>query len=277
MRVVVSSASGKNGDGHGALLSFDENGRFFGAMSSDARIQDPRGLRVHPDGTLLFVNSGANRVLALDRDGRVVRDSGHIADLNPGGGNFGPDGRFHAGARSMGTILAFASTLDQPPEPVLPVSSAAFPRGFALDDVGGLYFALGAGLSGDGPSTILAFSAERTRRESFKVVDAELSALDLALAPNGNVVVSSEWPFGASDSTTTIREYSPEDGRLVRVLLPGGKAEFRKPRGLRFGADGNLYCVSRDEIVAFDFVTGECLGPFAQFSRLNGQALEFFG
>ena len=38
-------------------------------------------------------NSGANRVLALDREGRVVRDTGPIQGLNPGGGIFGSDGR----------------------------------------------------------------------------------------------------------------------------------------------------------------------------------------
>ena len=33
---------------------------------------------------------------------------------------------------------------------------------------------------------------------SWKVRDPELSPLDLAIAPNGNIVVSSEHPFGAS-------------------------------------------------------------------------------
>jgi hypothetical protein len=31
---------------------------------------------------------------------------------------------------------------------------------------------------------------------------------------------------------------------------------FRNPRGRRFGPDGNLYCVAREAVVSFDFVTG---------------------
>ncbi len=52
---------------------------------------DPRGLAVDRKQGLLFLNSGADRVLALDRNGNVVRDTGPIEDLNPGGGNFGRD------------------------------------------------------------------------------------------------------------------------------------------------------------------------------------------
>jgi hypothetical protein len=42
---------------------------------------------------------------------------------------------------------------------------------------------------------------------------------------------------------------------------------------LRFGADGCLYCVGEDHVVAFDFSTGGFLGPVVQLPRLNGQAL----
>jgi hypothetical protein len=107
-------------------------------------------------------------------------------------------------------------------------------------------------------------------RPSRLVADAELSPLDLAIAPNGNIVVSSECPFGALDAVTTVREYDATDGHLVRVFLPNGKAEFRKPRGLRFAPNGDLYCVARDEVVGFDFASGECLGTVVRFPRLNG-------
>jgi hypothetical protein len=108
------------------------------------------------------------------------------------------------------------------------------------------------------------------------VADPELSPLDLAVAPNGNIVAASERPFGAPDAVTTVREYDPADGRLVRVFSCDGLAEFRRPRGLRFCPDGNLCCVSQDEVVAFDFASGECLGAIVRSPRLHGQALVFF-
>ena len=91
-----------------------------------------------------------------------------------------------------------------------------------------------------------------------------------------DVVVSSERPFGAPDAVTAVREYDPENGRLVRVFSAKGMAAFRKPRGLRFGPEGHLYCVARDEVVAFDFASGRCLGAVVRFPRLYGQALIFF-
>jgi hypothetical protein len=79
--------------------------------------------------------------------------------------------------------------------------------------------------------------------------------LDLAIAPGGNIVVSSEHPFGAADAVTTVREYDVAGGRLVRVLTPTDGVRFQKPRGLRFGPHSRLYCVAQDEVVAFDFET----------------------
>ena len=113
-------------------------------------------------------------------------------------------------------------------------------------------------------------------KPSRLVVDPELSPLDLAIAPNGNIVVSSEHPFGAVEAVTCVREYDATDGHLVRVFSPNGRAEFGKPRGLRFAPNGVLYCVARDEVVGFDFATGECLGAIARLPRLNGQALVLF-
>jgi hypothetical protein len=154
--------------------------------------------------------------------------------------------------------------------------SVPFPRGFAFGHDGQLFLASGIGPNGQGDNTIVAFTPSRLTQPSRLVADAELSPLDLAIAPNGNIVVSSEHPFGALDAFTTVREYDATDGHLVRVFFPNGKAEFRKPRGLRFAPNGDLYCVARDEVVGFDFASGECLGSVVRFPRLNGQALAFF-
>src|ERR1700719_3665083 len=138
MPLLVTGAAGANGNGYGTLLAFDLNGRSLGAFSRDSRIADPRGLAVDRDEGLLFLNSGTDRVLALDPNGRVVRDSGPIEGLNPGGGNFGPDGRYYFGARSARTIMAFSIGLGATGEYVLPAGIVPFPRGFAFARGGSL-------------------------------------------------------------------------------------------------------------------------------------------
>ena len=276
MPLLVTSASGANGDGFGALLSFELDGTPRGTFIDDDRIVDLRGLAVDPNENLLFLNSGADRVLAISAHGHIVRDTGRIEDLNPGGGNFGPDGRYFVGLRSERTIVALSTSFDAALEQVLPPRVVPFPRGFAFGQDGRLFLASGIGPNGQGDDSILAFTPAAPIKPSRLVADPELSPLDLAIAPNGNIVVSSERPFGAVDAVTSVREYDAMDGHLVRVFSSNGKAEFRKPRGLRFTPDGLLYCVARDEVVGFDFASGECLGAIARLPRLNGQALVFF-
>jgi hypothetical protein len=276
MPLLVTSASGVNGNGYGALLAFELDGRLRGIFIDDDRIVDPRGLALDPKENLLFLNSGADRVLAISSHGRIVRDTGRIEGLNPGGGNFGPDGRYFVGLRSERTIIALSTGLDAAAEHLLPPGVVPFPRGFAFGHDGRLFLASGIGPDGQGDDTILGFAPGKLLQPSRLVADPELSPLDLAITPEGNIVVSSERPFGAVDAVTSLREYDTTDGHLVRVFSPNGKAEFAKPRGLRFGSDGLLYCVARDEVVVFDFASGECLGAIARLPRLNGQALVFF-
>src|SRR5580658_2677430 len=117
MPLLVTSASNANGNGYGALLAFDQDGKQLGRFSDDKRIVDPRGLAPEPEPGLLFLNS-ADRVLALDSVGKVVRDTGAIAGLNPGGGTFGRDGRYYVGLRDGRTVLALPPTLIGPGEHV---------------------------------------------------------------------------------------------------------------------------------------------------------------
>jgi DNA-binding beta-propeller fold protein YncE len=276
MPLLVTSAAGVNGHGYGAVLAFDGDGRLLGTFCNDSRVADPRGLAVDWNERLLFLNSGTNRVLALDRDGKIVRDTGPLEGLDPGGGNFGPDGRYYVGLRGARTIMAFPVALDATGEYFLPPRIVPFPRGFAFGRDGRLFLASGIGPNGAGDNGIVVFAADSAAAPSRLVGDPQLSPLDLAIAPNGNIVVASERPFGAPDAVTGVREYDSLDGHLVRVFRPKGSAEFRQPRGLRFGPDGNLYCVARDEVVAFDFATGECLGVIARLPHLYGQALAFF-
>jgi hypothetical protein len=274
MPILVSSASGANGNGYGTVLAFDIEGSALGSFSDDNRIDDPRGLAFDTTEGLLFVNSGNDRVLALDVTGRVARDTGPVAGLDPGGGTFGPGGRYYLGSRGLRTVVSFSADLAASPESVLPSRIVPFPRGFGFG-LGRLFLASGIGPNGEGSNSIEAFSWDDTIRRCPLVRDPELSPLDLVLGPNGNILVSSEHPFGSPDASTTVREYDPLTGTLVRILLPSSDVRFRRPRGLRIGRDGHLYAVAEDEIVRFDLSQGKCLGALVRWPRLNGQAIEF--
>jgi DNA-binding beta-propeller fold protein YncE len=271
-RLLVTSASGANGDGYGAILGFTQQGVTEGPFSLDPRIVDPRGLCLDPAGELVYVNSGDDRVLALDRQGDVVLDSGRIEGLDPGGAKFAPDGRYCVTLRRHGTVVAFPASLDGGGLPLLPDGAVPYPRGFGFSPDGTLYLSSGVAPSGEGENTIAVFDQTGRLRTSHLVNDAELSPLDLVLAPNDNIVVSSESPFGARDAIVSVREYEPT-GRLVRVLSPDRAIRFTRPRGLRFGPDDRLYCVGADHVVVFDFLSGTFVGAVARLQRLNGQAI----
>jgi DNA-binding beta-propeller fold protein YncE len=239
-------------------------------------IADPRGLCVSPDGTLLYLNSGTFRALALDRNGDMVYDSGPFPDLNPGGANFGPDGRFYLTVRSYRSIAVFPAMLTAAPQLVLPAGIVPFPRGFAFTADGRLFLASGIGPAGIGERRIAAFTTDGRAINPQFVRDPELSPLDMLLAANGDLVVASEHPFGTTQAAATIRQYDASTGRLARVFRPNATVQFRRPRGLRFGPGGQLFCVAQDEVVGFDFTSGTCLGALVRYPRLNGMALEFF-
>jgi DNA-binding beta-propeller fold protein YncE len=270
--IVVTSAGEANGGGRDAVLAFNAEGALVGPFSEDPRIEDPRGVSLDPSGTLIFLNS-ADRLLAVDRSGRVVRDTGPIGNLDPGGSVFGQDGRYYVTTRRRRTILGISASLDGHAEPLLAEEIVPFPRGFGFGPEGSLYLASGIGPSGEGDNTIIVFDADAPAQPRPLVTDPELSPLDLTVAPNGHILVASEYPFRARNAVVTVREYDPATGDLVRIFVPDRSVNFRRPRGLRFGPEGRLYCVGEAHVVAFDFSTGDFLGPVIQLPGLHGQAL----
>jgi hypothetical protein len=97
------------------------------SSAGNPRIVNPRGFGINQVDNVVIVNSGSNRILALDRNGVIVRTSRTVDGLNPGGGNFGLDGRYYVGLRDERTVVAFARELNSTGELSCRRTSFGFP------------------------------------------------------------------------------------------------------------------------------------------------------
>jgi hypothetical protein len=271
--IVVTSAGEANGGGHDAVLAFNAEGALVGAFSDDPRIVDPPGLSLDFSGKLISLNS-ADRVLALDRSAHVVRDSGPMAELDPGGAAFGRNGRLHVTTRRRRTILGLSASLDGNGEPLLQEGIVPSPRGFGFRATRQRLSRLGHRPARRGRQH---HRGVRWRRAGASAVLGHGSRIE----PSGHDP-GSEWPHRRRqrvpvprppDALVTIREYDPATGEFVRIFASDRSVNFRQPRGLRLRPEGHLYCVGEAHVIAFDFSTGDFLGPVVELPRLNGQAL----
>jgi hypothetical protein len=96
--------------------------------------------------------------------------------------------------------MVFGSRLKPDGENFLPTAVVPFPRGCAFGHDGRFFLASGIGPNGVGDNAIVAFERDECTLPVLLVSDPELSPLDLTIAPDGNIVVSSEHPFGATVS-----------------------------------------------------------------------------
>ena len=159
MQLLVTSARLPNGGRHSALLAFDIQRQSVSAFIKDPRITDPRGLAVRRDVGLLFVNGGPHRIVAINLQNTVVRDSGSLDGFDIGGANFDNDGDYCFTVRNLGTIGRVSSNLETAPTLCLPQHSVHFPRGFAFTPRG-IYLASGVGPDGRGDNTIYRFTPD---------------------------------------------------------------------------------------------------------------------
>lgn len=112
------------------------------------------------------------------------------------------------------------AALDRDLEWLLPEGIVPFPRGFSLAVVASSTLPLASVPLGGGDNAVVVFDGEGTLSPRRVVTDPELSPLDLTIAPNGNIVASSEFPFGSPDAIASVGEYDTVTGHLLRVFKP---------------------------------------------------------
>ena len=281
--VVVTSAAN---NGNNAALRFDGlTGRAIGEYPNGGELTDPRDIVLAPsDETTVLINGGNDDVLRFNaRDGAFLETFIEFPNLNGGGAVFGPDENYYVGARSLGAILRFDGTTGDFIDEFIPSNLVDFPRGFVFGSDGNFFLGNGADpTTGSGGGSVIQYDGVTGELLNSNFVnDPGLSPLDVISGPDGNLYISSEFPFGQENAAGTIRVYNINNGGLVNVLNAGideqGRPRLSAPRGLGFGPDGNLYASSTgtSSVVRFNPTTGEFVDVFIQFPNLNGQALNF--
>jgi hypothetical protein len=280
--LLVTSASYGTGPVSNGVFRFNPvSGQLLGPFGCGAKIVDPRGIRLNPKGDHVVVSNGDDKLLVFDaKSGGYFGELPSVPGLNPGGSKFGKDGRFYVGSRSQRRVIAIDVLKHTPPETFILGTYVTFPRGLAVAPTGELYLASGTDpVTGEGQNTILRFTEDGKFDGTFKVEDPRLSPTDTEVAPSGNLLSASEFPFKSPDAVTTVREYDKATGKLVRVFDAGfdvnGNRVTHNPRGITIGPDGALYSAGRDNVVRYDMATGKFDRVVVASPGINAQSLIF--
>lgn len=268
---VVSSASGL---GYGDLRLFDNSVGW--TTFGPSEIKDPRGVRRRPQDRYLVINEPSAAVWLLGFDGSVIARIEVPSGLDPGGGVFGPDGMYYVGSRSQRSIHKIDLATHSYCGLALSLEGILFPRGCAILDDGRFVVAGGTHpVHGGGRRALLLYNSEGVVEDDAFVDDPLLDPLDVALR-GGDLYVTSEFPFGASDAATTLRSYSVQTGVLNGTWPLQDIPKFgsvRKPRGIAFDEDGTLLICAQNCVAAVDIGTSDGVTIVAADDRLAGQSL----
>ncbi len=204
------------------------------ATAPGGTLQQPRGVAVAPDGSIVVADFGHHRVQVFDAELRFVRQWGHLGDGNgefrePSAVDVGADGRIFVADTWNGRIQSFA-----PDGRHLANSREALygPRGVAVDTAGLVYAA------DTGNSRIVVFSADLERLRSWGERGSDegqmLEPIGIAIAPDGDVWV-------ADNGNGRVQAFAPDGTLRGGFAVPGWtSAVFSEPR-LAFAADGALW------------------------------------
>jgi WD40 repeat protein len=278
--VLVSSAA--TGGNNQVLRFSGKTGRFLGVFTCGRNADDPRGMRQRPPNkAVIYINSANDEVLAYSAvSGEFLGVFAQFSGLNGGAGVFGPDFNYYVGSRTLQSIVRFDGKTGAFIDNFVSLGTVKFVRGFDFASDGNLYIANGAPPGPNSGGTILQVDGKTGDiLNPHFVEDSQLAPLDLVIGPDGQIYVSSEFPFGQTNSHGTVRRYDPATGKLTAVFDAGnndrGKPLLSRPRGLFFAPDGLLYVSSpgTDSVVRFNWQTGQFVDSFIHYAQLNGQAV----
>jgi hypothetical protein len=222
------------------------------------------------------VNEPSAAVWLIAFDGSAPARIDLPAGLDPGGGAFGPDGMYYVGSRSQRSIEQVDLATRRYCGRALTLDGILFPRGFAVLDDGGFVVASGTHpVIGGGRRALFRYDRGGKLESDAFVDDPLLDPLDLA-AHDGNLYVTSEFPFGADNAAVSLRCYDAKSGAPAGVWSADNTPVFghmQKPRGMTFNSDGTLLICAQNCVLAVDVATVGNARIVAEDKRLAGQSL----